>query len=117
LTKVSVAGKTLADFPDLVKQIDREKQPDLIPENMAAGSRKKVWWKCPEGPDHKWETRTSHRTGAGSGCPYCYGVAVSITNNLEATHPDIVKQWHPSKNGNKKQSQFRAGSKLSIFIS
>jgi len=45
----SVAGKTLADFPDLVKQIDREKQPDLNPKNMAAGSHNRVWWKCPKG--------------------------------------------------------------------
>jgi hypothetical protein len=42
----SVAGKTLADFPDLVKQIDREKQPDLNPENMAAGSHKRVEMLC-----------------------------------------------------------------------
>ena len=53
----SVAGKTLADFPDLVKQIDRKKYPDLEPKDIAAGSHKRIWWKCNKGPDHKWEIK------------------------------------------------------------
>jgi hypothetical protein len=114
---VSVAGKTLADFPELVKEIDYDKHPDINPEKIAAAGSQIINWKCSAGPDHKWSGHIWYRTRENRRCPYCYGVAVSITNNLEATHPDIVKQWHPSKNGNKKQSQFRAGSKLSIFIS
>ena len=108
----SVAGKTLADFPDLVKRIDREKQPGLNPENMAAGSHKKVWWKCPEGPDHEWSTRLQSRTILGHNCPFCppFPKKVSVTNSFQTKYPEISKEWHPTKNGDLKPKDIISGT-------
>ena len=182
-----MAGKTLADFPDLVKQIDRDKHPDLEPEKLAAGSHKKLWWacnfcerswkaaisdrsygkgcakcaikknsdrlaipkegkslaelspqiakqwhptknreikpenvsdgsgrkywwKCPEGPDHEWLGAVKDRTRQGGNCPFCINKRLSVTNNLEVKNPNLVKQWHPTKNGNLVPSQVITGS-------
>ena len=93
----SVAGKTLADFPDLVKQIDREKQPELNPKNMAAGSGKKIWWKCPKGPDHEWESVIISRTSIKSGCACCAGKKASVTNSLALFYPTIQANCLPQK--------------------
>lgn len=34
----------------------------------------------------------------------------SEINNLQVTHPEIAKRWHPSKNETKKPGDFRRGS-------
>ena len=47
-----------------------EKNGNLRPENITAGSGKNVWWKCAKG--HEWVARISSRK-AGNGCPYCVG--------------------------------------------
>lgn len=39
-------GKTLKDFPTIVKQWDYEKNVGIDPLNIAARSNKKYWWKC-----------------------------------------------------------------------
>ncbi len=44
----------------------------LEPEMVTVGSRRKVWWQCPEG--HSWKAAVYSRTGAKKcGCPVCAG--------------------------------------------
>jgi len=45
----SVAGKTVADFPDLVAEWDDIANETLRPADVPAGSGRKVFWKCPKG--------------------------------------------------------------------
>ena len=46
----------------------------LTPEMVTAGSRRAVWWQCPEG--HVWKARVHTRTGPQRcGCPVCAGRA------------------------------------------
>ncbi len=95
----SATTSLLALRPDLSKQWHRTKNGDLTPEKVTFGSRKKVWWKCPKGPDHEWSASVAHRAVSGQGCPCCSGHKVSVTNSLATHRPDLVKQWHPQKNG------------------
>ena len=45
---------------------------NLTPAMVTAGSRRKVWWQCPEG--HVWKAAVYARAGAQkSGCPVCAG--------------------------------------------
>ena len=71
---------------------------DRTPDEVAAGSKKKFWWLCSKGPDHEWPSAVSSRTDKGSGCPFCAGQAVSVTNSLAALAPDVAAEWHPTKN-------------------
>ena len=66
---------------------------------VVAGTNKKAWWKCPKGPDHEWESTLDKRSNAGRGCPFCAGKAASITNSLSSLFPDLIPNWHPTKNG------------------
>lgn len=71
--------KVLAGFNDLATtdpEIARQWHPTLngalTPEQVTTGSRKKVWWICPEG--HVWKTVVYARTGPNhTGCPVCAG--------------------------------------------
>jgi hypothetical protein len=89
---------TLAEYPELVAELDRKKNGKLAPEQIAFASKRRLWWRCPEGPDHLWEAPVSRRT-AGHGCPFCTNLRVSVTNSLAAVVPEIARQWHPTKNG------------------
>ena len=57
--------------PELAAQWHPVKNAPLLPSDVSIGSNKKVWWQCSEG--HEWLAKVSHRTGSGSGCPYCAG--------------------------------------------
>lgn len=67
--------KTLAGYndlatlkPELAEEWHPTKNGDLLPNAVACGSNKKVWWKCKKG--HEWEATPNHRS-RGQTCPYC----------------------------------------------
>jgi len=94
--KISVKGKKLSDFPEILAQWHPIKNEGVDPENLAASSGEKYWWKCEKG--HKWPAKISHRT-RGSNCPYCSNQKVCHDNCLATLYPEIAAQWHPIKNG------------------
>lgn len=77
---------------------------------VVAGSTRKVWWKCQEGPDHEWESKLVARTHVERGCPFCRGYRASVTNSVEALYPELASQWHPTKNGSFTPDQVSFGS-------
>ncbi len=93
-------SKSISDFPELVKEWHPTKNGDLKPESVSFGSKEDIWWKCLEGPDHEWLTKPNYRTGGKkiTGCPFCAGKKVSVTNSLAINFPEIAKEWHPTKN-------------------
>lgn len=83
-------------FPAVAKQWHKEKNGSIKPSQVGAHSEKKFWWQCKKG--HEWLETVSHRS-SGRGCPYCSGRRASSDNNLAIFRPQIVSQWHPTKNG------------------
>ena len=86
-------------FPAVARQWHPTKNGRLTPDDVVATSCKRVWWKCPRGPDHEWQTKVEDRTRKANGCPFCRGRRLSITNALARVAPEVAKQWHPTKNG------------------
>lgn len=84
-------------YPDLFKQLHREKNDFTLLHTIKIKSTKKVWWKCEKG--HEWEALVSNRVSRGSGCPYCNGLLPSEENCLASKYPEVAKEWHPTKNG------------------
>ena len=68
--------------PDIAKEWNYEKNGDLKPTNVVAGSNIKVWWKCEKG--HEWQSTVCHRVSA-VGCPYCTNFRVMPGFNDLAT--------------------------------
>ena len=96
--RIEVGYNDLATtHPHLAEQWDQEKNGDLTPQNVSAGSGKKVWWRCEKG--HSWQADVNSRT-RGRGCPVCAGHQVEVGyNDLATKHPHHAEQWHPEKNG------------------
>jgi hypothetical protein len=92
----------LTTHPELMKQWDFSKNIGISPADCVAGSHKIVWWKCSAAEDHEWEASLYNRTRNHTGCPCCcekgFGKKVVKSNCLQATHPSITKEWHPTKN-------------------
>lgn len=56
--------------PEIANQWNYNKNTDLTPQQVSAGSGKKVWWICPKG--HEWQATVNSRK-QGRGCPVCAG--------------------------------------------
>jgi hypothetical protein len=98
--------------PDLMEEWHLTKNENLDPTKLREGSDKKAWWICKVCAD-EWEATIKNRC-KGSGCSGCNGKVgvkkVTKANSLEGKFPDIAKEWHPTKNGDKLPSQFKYGS-------
>lgn len=86
----------------------------LLPTDVSAGMNQKAWWL---GKDcgHEWYTTISSRT-KGGGCTVCSGRTILLGfNDLPSTHPHLIEEWHPTKNGELKPTQFTAGSHTKVW--
>jgi hypothetical protein len=108
----SVAGLTVAAFPDLVAQWDKT-NGTLKPSEVPAGTGREVWWRCPNGPDHLWKCQVRSRTIRGSNCPFETGKRLAPSQTLVATHPDIAALWH--ERNTLKPNQVSHGSHENIW--
>ncbi len=87
--------------PQLLGEWDYEKNAPLQPSDVAAGSSKKVWWKCSK--NHSWEAVISSRALNGRRCPYCYNKRVLVGyNDLQHVNPKLAAEWDYEKNGDLK---------------
>jgi len=91
--------------PDVAKQWHPTKNGDLKVEKFLKGSTQKIWWlcdktNCSEKCIHEYYSQIRSRTN-GTGCPYCSPnkLKVCIHNSIEIKCPELVKEWHPIKNG------------------
>ena len=83
--------------PELAKEWHPTKNGDLTPYDVTVGSSKSVWWKCSV-CGYEWQGVVSSRN-CGSGCPACLGrMVIPGVNDLATTHPDLINEWHPTKN-------------------
>lgn len=91
--------------PQIAKEWNYDKNVKISPNELVAGSNKKVWWICEKG--HEWEALVNDRK-RGRGCPECakeirpivrQKTYLSQRGSLLENHPEIAAQWHSTKNG------------------
>ena len=106
--------KYISELPHLMEEWDREANANLDPTKLTISCNKKVWWKYSK-CGYKWEARINNRAH-NRGCPCCANkMVVAGKNDLETTHPDLAKEWHPTKNGNLKPNEVVAGSSKKVW--
>lgn len=86
------------NLPKIIKEWHPTKNGNLTPHDVTFASHKKYWWICKEG--HEYRTSV-HTKSKGRGCPYCSGHKLHINNSLASVNPELSKEWHPIKNGDK----------------
>ena len=84
--------------PELAAEWDYEKNGQLTPKDITAGSGKKVWWKCAKG--HSWKAY-NHSRNRGNGCPICANRQLLKGFNDVASFLEIAKDWDLEKNTEK----------------
>lgn len=98
----------LSQNPELAEQWHPTKNNGLTPDCVAPQSHRRVWWLCEKG--HEWQAAISSRS-SGSGCPVCTRrTIIPGENDLAVTHPELAKQWHPTKNRNVTPQEVVAGT-------
>ena len=107
--KCKICNSLAIKNPELSKQWHPTKNGNLTPFKVGKSSPKKVWWKCEKGEDHEWISSINNRSN-GNGCPICIGKKIVKSNCLATTHPEIAKQWHPTKNGKSNPYNIGGGS-------
>ena len=87
-------AKSLYDFCierdefELLVQWDKQKNGDLTPQMVTAGSHKKVWWQCAEG--HVWKAVIYSRAGPQKcGYPVCSG---KVKGSRQIRYADIMTE-------------------------
>ena len=91
-------------YPELSRQWHPTKNGALRPEDVLAGTHRKVWWRCEKG--HEWQAQVSARVNGNSGCPVCGGkVVIPGENDLLSRFPQIAAQWETERNGSLRPDQ------------
>jgi hypothetical protein len=101
----------LALMPDVAKRWHPTRNGKLSPDKVKPQAKRQVWWLCPKDLRHEWEAPVA----ALGKCPICVGKVVVFANSLAACAKSIVKEWHPTKNGDRKPEQFYRYSLVRVF--
>jgi hypothetical protein len=102
--------KLLQDHhPELAREWHPTKNLPLRLEDTGIGTEKRIWWRCSTDPSHEWDTLIAVRIQRPS-CPLCTGRIVTPETSLAGRFPEIAKEWHPTRNGDLRPDQMRAGS-------
>ncbi len=123
--KVCIHTSIVGTHPDIAAQWHPTKNGDRRPDQYSFGSEKKAWWlchvTCPHGCPHEWEAEISKRIlrGVDAGCPFCSSnhKKVCIHDSIVTTHPHLLAEWHPTKNGEIKPEECAPGSCKQIWWS
>ncbi len=87
---------------------------------LKSGSNKKVHWSCNKSTcgGHQYETDIRGRTRLKTGCSICSNRQIckckDKCNSLGYLYPNIIKEWHPTKNINISPFDFSPGSGVKI---
>lgn len=89
-----------AAYPEMLEQWDKLRNGDIAPSEVMAFSNQKYYWLCPNG--HSYQAAPEKLMRRKVRCPIC--------SSLGFIRPDIIEEWHPTKNGNKTPYDYSANS-------
>ena len=99
--------------PEVALEWNYIKNGNMKPENFAANSPKRVWWKCSKG--HEWQATISSRN-KNHGCPYCSGrYPIVGESDLKTVNPQLAKEWNYEKNIEAKPENYTASSGKKVW--
>jgi len=92
------------ECPELCLDWHPTKNLPLTPTNTSYGATKIVWWMC-RVCKYEWQAHINNRRKQykypgqkGSSCPNCIGRVANEQTCFAAINPDLIEEWHPSKN-------------------
>ena len=98
--------------PKLAQEWHPSKNGKLTPKDVTPRCKRKAWWRCDK--NHSWEADIGNRF-MGAGCPYCAGKRVTQETSLAAQSPQLVKEWHSTRNADRLPIEFTPGSHRKVW--
>lgn len=84
--------------PSVLVEWDYNKN-EVKPDEVLAGSARKIWWVCKEGHSYRQSIVYKVKSKNKSTCPYCsHQKLLKGYNDLATTHPYILTEWDYEKN-------------------
>lgn len=111
--RVNHTNSLAALEPEIASEWHPSKNNNLSSHDVTRGSTKKVWWQCEK--NHEWQDTVNYRTYSGRKCPYCFGRKVGADRALSTTHPDLIKELHPTMNVGFDPSKVYKGSGAKVW--
>lgn len=115
------AGQSFADrSPHLILSWHPIRNGTLTPWQIKPCSSELIWWICPD-CNFEWEAPPARRT-FGKGCPACgrkkrgqHRATPLPRRSLADTHPHLLREWHPTRNGALTPTDLRPGSNRAVW--
>ncbi len=107
--RLAKARSLAAVRPDLVPEW-ADLNGELTPDQVAAFSLRKVWWRRPGEGQTAWEATVADRA-RDRGCPYDHGHKVCTANCLKTLYPETAKEWS-ARNGDVSAADVTAHSTI-----
>lgn len=99
--------------PELLDIWDYEKNKYFSPQNVVAGSEKKVYWLCEK--KHSWKATINSVVG-GNRCPYCSNKKVlEGYNDIATVAPWMLLEWNYEKNVGISPQKLTPGSEKRVW--
>ena len=118
--RFALASPSMTSTKDYALEWHPQKNKHLDPFSIAPYSQKAVWWLCnkslcEKNCPHEWEAIICDRT-RGSNCPFCSIPTRKVCqcNSLFAKRPDLMREWHETKNSHYDPKQLSVHSGASI---
>lgn len=93
--------------PEIAREWHPAKNGELTPYDVMCGTNKKVWWKCNNNYDYQQKIKNRSR---GVECPHCLKERAKEDNRLITLFPDLINEWHPTKNEKRKLEDLTYGT-------
>ena len=83
-------------YSEIAKEWHPTKNGELTPNDVTAGSHKKVWWQCSKFKHHEWDAVIKSRSKSGNGCPHCTNQSsipeVRVLSELESIFKSVISR-------------------------
>lgn len=91
-------------YPELAKEWHPTKNGNLTPLMFKGNSSQLMWWLCSGKNEcsHEYKAKICNRK-EGKKCPYCNAqnnLKKCVHNSVKYLYPELMKEWHPTKNIN-----------------
>jgi transcription elongation factor Elf1 len=88
----SSTNNLLDKYPEVARLLHPTLNKEVDLSTIAPNSHVKLWWKCPNGDDHVWQSTPNSMKGQPQ-CGFCNGKRVSVTNSLATRFPEIAQEF------------------------
>jgi rubrerythrin len=107
------ARSLAAKHPHLLAEWHGDRNRGIDPRVLAAGSARRVWWRCRR-CGCEWAASIVDR-GRGTGCPRCARRTVPRERSLAILRPELAAELHPSRNAALDPYALGASSNLPVW--